>query len=196
LIRGETPARLLATATAEFLRFGFDGTDANRIARRTGVAPAAFYRAFKDRVDAFLAVYADWAEAERRAFARLLGRPGPIDEIVAALVARTRRDANFRRSLRRLAQEDVRVRRALAAARLAAVADLASWLGPGRIDRASLAVDLIQVEHLATALAEGELAAMSVSEHAARGRLALLLMRWRIRPAGVVSEEAALGARA
>jgi len=35
--RDDTPANLLATARTEFLRYGFDGTDVTRIARRAGV---------------------------------------------------------------------------------------------------------------------------------------------------------------
>lgn len=193
MIRETRPARLLATARAEFLRFGYDGTDANRITRRAGVSQAAFYRSFKDRIDAFLAVYAGWAEDERAAFGRLLARPAPIADIVEALVARHRRDTPFRRSLRRLAAEDIRVRRAVAEARMATLAELSARLG-ARGDPAGLAADLIQVEQLATALAEGELAAMGFSDHAARGRLAFFLMRWRIRAARPNDEVAAIGA--
>jgi AcrR family transcriptional regulator len=185
LRRDDTAATLLSTARTEFLRYGFDGTDVARIARRAGVSPNTFYRCFKGKVDVFIAVYLAWAAEEQRAFERLIAKPGPVVDIVDAVVARHRQHIWFRRSVRRLAHEDSFVRRAVALMRHDRLRTLARWAGPAA-DAAMLALDLIDFEHLACVLAEGELDDMALDDSAPRYRLAALLMRWRVRPAPAI----------
>ena len=180
--RDATAETLLATARNEFLRYGFDGTDVTRMARRAGVSPNTFYRCFKGKVDVFIAVYLDWAAEEHRAFQRLVAKPGPVADIVDAVIARNRQHVWFRRSVRRLAHEDTFVRRAVALARRDLLQTLSGWAGPAA-DPAVVAADLIQYEQLAVTLAEAELEDMALDQGPLRDRLASLLMRWRVRPA-------------
>jgi AcrR family transcriptional regulator len=180
LTREDTRAHLLATARAEFLRYGFDGTDVARIARKSGVSPNTFYRYFKGKIDVFIAVYLAWAVEEQRAFERLIAKPGAAAEIVDAVVARQRRHVWFRRSVRRLAHEDTFVRRAAALVRCDLLRTLASWAGFAG-DPAVVVADLVQFEHLAVTLAEAEVDDMTIDDRALRERLAALLMRWRLR---------------
>jgi len=179
LTRDQVPEALLATARVEFLRYGFDGTDVNRIARRSGSSPNTFYRLFKDKTDVFLAIFRRWSEEERQGLQRLLARRGPMPPIVEACIARYRSHAPFRRSLRLLGSEDARVRRAIAEARLETVTTLKSGLADPRADDAEIAFDLLRFEQLAATLAEGELAEMGFGDGAARAELAAILTRWR-----------------
>jgi AcrR family transcriptional regulator len=180
--RDETSETLLATARNEFLRYGFDGTDVTRIARRSGVSPNTFYRCFKGKVDVFIAVYLDWAAEEQRAFERLVAKPGPVADIVDAVIARHRQHVWFRRSIRRLGHEDSFVRRAVALVRRGQLRTLAAWAGP-TADAAVVVADLIQFEQLAATLAEAEVEDMGLDDTPMRDRLAALLMRWRVRAA-------------
>ncbi|HLK26086.1 MAG TPA: helix-turn-helix domain-containing protein [Caulobacteraceae bacterium] len=180
--RPDTAAALQAIARTEFLRYGFDGTDVSRIARRAGVSPNTFYRCFKGKVDIFIAVYLAWAAEEQKAFERLLGKPAPVAELVDAVVARQRQHLWFRRSVRRLAHEDSFVRRAVALVRHEQLRALMRWASAAA-DPSAIATDLAQFEHLAVLLAEGELSDMALDESAARDRLVAFLMRWRLRPA-------------
>jgi len=180
LRRDDTSANLLATARMEFLRYGFDGTDVARIARRSGVSPNTFYRCFKGKVDVFIAVYLAWAAEEQRAFERLIAKPGTAAEIVDAVIARHRQHVWFRRSVRRLAHEDTFVRRAVALVRSDLLRTLTTWAGSAA-DPSAVAAELIQFEQLAVALAEAELDDMTLDDGALRDRLAAMLMRWRVR---------------
>ena len=183
--RDDTAETLLATARNEFLRYGFDGTDVTRMARRAGVSPNTFYRCFKGKVDVFIAVYLDWAAEEHRAFQRLVAKPGPVADIVDAVIARNRQHVWFRRSIRRLGHDDTFVRRAVALVRRDQLSTLVAWAGPAA-DPAVVAADLVQFEQLAATLAEAELEDMGLDETPLRDRLAGLLMRWRVRAAPAV----------
>ena len=178
--RDDTAAAILATARTEFLRYGFDGTDVTRMARRAGVSPNTFYRCFKGKVDVFIAVYLTWAAEEHRAFEELIAEPGAAAEIVDAVVSRHRQDVWFRRSLRRLAHEDSFVRSAVAFVRRDLVRTLTEWVG-ATADAAAVAADLLQFEQLAVTLAEAELDDMTIDDSVLRDRMAAVLMRWRLR---------------
>lgn len=178
--RSDTEATLLATARTEFLRYGFDGTDVARIARRSSVSPNTFYRCFNSKVDVFIAVYLAWAAEEQRAFERLIAKRGTAAEIVDAVIARNRQHVWFRRSVRRLAHENTFVRRAVALVRRDLLAALTTWAGSAA-DPAAVAADLVQFEQLAVTLAECELDDMAMDEGVLRNRLAAMLMRWRLR---------------
>jgi AcrR family transcriptional regulator len=182
LSRQALPEAFLATARTEFLRHGFDGTDVNRIARRSGSSPTAFYRLFKDKTDIFIAIYRDWSDAERRALSRLLARNAPAREIAQACVDRHRIHAPFRRSVSQLAREDPRMRRAVAEARLATLASFKDWTADPCGDHGALAFDLIRFEQIAIALAEGDLTDMGFDDAVAREHLAAVIDRWRGSP--------------
>jgi len=179
--RDDTAAKLLATARNEFLRYGFDGTDVTRIARRAGFSPNTFYRCFKGKVDVFIAVYLAWAAEEQQVFERLIAGPGAVTAILDAMIARNRRHVWFRRSIRRLGHEDSFVRRAIALVRRDQLRTLTTWAGPSA-DPAAVAADLIQFEQLVATLAEAELDDMALDDGPLRDRLAALLMRWRVHP--------------
>ena len=120
----QTRARLIAAAQAEFNTRGFHGTDTNRIARHAGYAPQTFYRHFPDKTAVFLAVYDGWWRAEAEAVGlALAGSKGKGGMLAAAQIVLEfhERWRGFRRSLRHLAVEDLRVRKARAVARKAQV---------------------------------------------------------------------------
>jgi AcrR family transcriptional regulator len=182
LTRDQSLEALMGTARAEFLRYGFDGTDVNRIARRSGVAPTTFYRWFKDKTDIFVAVYRRWEAEEQQAMRRLLAGGGPLTALVEACVEHYRGHTLFRRSLRRLGHEDARVRQALSLSRLERLAALRLWMGEPHSADADLAVDLMLFEGLATVLAEADLGEMGLDDKAARRQFGVLLSRWRAEP--------------
>ena len=84
MTRDESLEALMTTARSEFLRYGFDGTDVNRIARRSGVAPTTFYRWFKDKTDVFIAVYRRWEARELQSMRRLMA-PCSVSTTTASL---------------------------------------------------------------------------------------------------------------
>jgi hypothetical protein len=77
LMRKQVAEGLIATARTEFLHYGFDGTDVNRIARRSSLATTTFYRHFKDKGDIFTVVFRRWVAEERGVLCFLLG--GDVD---------------------------------------------------------------------------------------------------------------------
>jgi AcrR family transcriptional regulator len=191
LTRDQSLEALMATARAEFLRYGFDGTDVNRIARRSGMAPTSFYRWFKDKTDVFVAVYRRWEDEEQQAMRRLMARSGSLAALVEACIDHHRAHTLFRRSLRRLGHEDARVRQALALSRLERLASLKLWMGEPHASGADLAVDLLLFEGLAIVLAEADLGEMGLDDKAARRQLGVILARWRARPVRVANDPVA-----
>jgi len=182
LTRDQSLEALMATARSEFLRYGFDGTDVNRIARRSGLAPTTFYRWFKDKLDVFTAVYRRWEAEERGALRRLLARPGSLSTLIEACVEHHRTHALFRRSVRQLSHADPRIRHALAAARLERITELKACMREPHPGDADLAVEVLLFEGLATLLAEADLAEMGLDDKAARRQLGAILSRWRAEP--------------
>lgn len=162
---------LIATARTEFLRYGFDGTDANRIARRSSLATTTFYRHFKDKGDIFTVVFRRWVAEERGILRCLLSGDADPTAIVEAWVERQRTHPRFRRSVRRLSHEDLRVRRALADSRLSLLEDLKSWVDAENASDASLAFDMLQFEQLTYAIAEGDFAEMGLDDACARDQV-------------------------
>ncbi len=191
MTRDESLEALMTTARSEFLRYGFDGTDVNRIARRSGVAPTTFYRWFKDKTDVFIAVYRRWEARELQSMRRLMAREGSTAALVEACVAHHRTHPIFRRSVRRLGHEDARVRQALAASRLERLEALKAWIGEPRACDADLGVELLQFESLVTVLAEADLGEMGLDDTAARRQFGVLLGRWRVQPARAANDEVA-----
>ena len=191
MTRDQSVEALLATARAEFMGYGFEGTDVNRIARRSGMAPTSFYRWFKDKTDIFIAVYRRWEADEQQAMRRLLVSRGSLAVLVEACVAHHRADVLFRRSLRRLGHEEPRVRLALASSRLERLAGVKLLLGQSRAGDSELAVELLLFDALAAMLAEGDLDAMGQDDKAARRQLGLILAGWRAQPVRVANDLAA-----
>ena len=179
----ETSEKLIATATQEFARYGYDGTDVNRISRRSGMAPTTFYRCFKDKLDIFLAVYQRWVARERLLMRVLMTLQASDEELVETCVSHHRDHLQFRRSLRLLTCQEPRVRRARALSRLEAIAEIRVWRGERVADDERMALDLLR---LADTLAEGEMADMALGEAQARADLAAMLRRFRPAKAGSV----------
>lgn len=180
-MRRDTARRLLAAAAGEFNEHGFDGTDTNKIARRAGFAPQTFYRWFLDKTEIFIRVYEDWQQQEVGILRKLLAANASDAKLVRACVAHHKAYLNFRRSLRRLAVEDPRVRAARSESRLRQI-DFLKRMSGTPADPARLAVVLLQLERLSDAVAEGELADMGLSSKATEARLAELIHEVR-RPA-------------
>jgi len=178
---GTTAARLVAAAAKEFNRFGFSGTDTNKIARRAGYAPQTFYRWFKDKTEIFLAVYRLWEEQERRVLGDLLARKAPSERIVEAIVSHHRSYRIFRRSLRQLSLEDPVVRKARAETRMRQIQRIRSSLGASAPDVAEVATIVFQMERLCDGIAEDEFADLGVNEKAPRAAIAALQSRLRRR---------------
>jgi AcrR family transcriptional regulator len=160
-MRRPTAQKLLSAAASEFNEHGFDGTDTNRIACRAGFAPQTFYRWFEDKTDIFIRVYEDWQQQELGILRKLLAENASDARLVQACVAHHKAYLQFRRSLRRLAVEDGRVRAARAQSRLRQLAFLSHIRGASAAP-ATLVGILLQVERLSDALAEGEIADMGL----------------------------------
>jgi AcrR family transcriptional regulator len=192
-LRSDAPARrelrlkrervaesLIATARTEFLRYGFDGTDVSRIARRSSLATATFYRHFKDKGDIFTVVFRLWIAEERGVFHLLLSGNSSPSAIVNAWVEQQRTLPIFRRSVRRLSHEDPRVRRALADSRLSLLEELRPSIDARQAGDASLAFDILQFEQLTCAIAEGDFAEMGLDDACARDQVTSIVRRWRL----------------
>ncbi len=163
----------------EFNEHGFSGTDSNRIARRAGFAPQTFYRWFKDKIEIFVAVYRAWEDAEAADVGPLLSRDAPVEAVVQAGINHHRGYLRFRRSLRQLAVEDPVVRAARAASRLRQIQQIRVWASRPDARDEEIAAQLLQIERLTDAVAEGELADMGVTENGARAELARIITRLR-----------------
>ncbi len=170
----ETRSRLLASAAEAFERHGYFGTDTNRIARAAGYAPGTFYKHFEDKRAAFLAVYEAWIAREWDGVATL-ARSGSGDlaaRIGDYVIAQHREWSGFRASLRALVVLEPAIRQAHRASRARQLAMMERLGLRGRAENAAL---LLAVERIADAIADGELAALGVSEPAARAELVGLI---------------------
>jgi AcrR family transcriptional regulator len=173
-----TDQLLIEAASREFRAHGYFGTDSNKIARRAGFAPQTFYRWFDDKRDIFLAVYRAWEEEERDTIAALNRKGNSAAALADAIVAHHRAYRLFRRSLRQLAVEDRKARRARAQSRKRQIAYIEAGLGAS-LDKEEIAVVLFQIERLADAIAEDEFADLGFGEARARAALTALVARLR-----------------
>lgn len=158
----KTRELLIKAAIEEFNTRGFSGTDTNRIARAAGFAPQAFYRHFADKLAIFLEVYERWwqAEAEQVGAAMRKSRDAAT---AARVVLKFHQDWKiYRRSLRTLTLEEPRIRRARAEARRRQ----ALMVDPGLTgnDLAEKVGQLLTVERLCDASADGELSDIGISD--------------------------------
>ena len=164
----DTFDRLIDAAAAEFNSVGFHGTDTNKIARRAGFAPQTFYRHLADKTDAFIAVYRDWQERERREVVAAYEAPldgGDRDVVVAEIILRAHRDWRvFRRSLRLLAVEDDRVRQTRADGRRGQLKALSQLYPSLTVRLANGYAELLVIERLCDAAADDEIVDMGIAE--------------------------------
>jgi len=174
-----TREKLVRAAAAEFNERGFFSTDSNRIAHRAGFAPQTFYRWFKDKTAIFIAAYEQWETSERAALEPLVVAEAPEEDLVEVALAHHRDHLLFRRALRQLALEDPAVRAARAASRLRQIRQIKVWAHKPDLDEAWIAAELLQMERLADALAEREIADLGLSESGARQALAAIFRRIR-----------------
>jgi AcrR family transcriptional regulator len=183
-----TGDKLIQAAVREFKAHGYSGTDTNRIAARAGFAPQTFYRHFKDKLEIFVAIYRRWEDEEAAVVGALVEKDASTLALADAIVAHHRAYRLFRRSLRQLAVENAVVRAARAQSRLRQIDNTIRLAGTGT--RETVAPVLFQIERLADAIAEGEIADLGLSESIAREALAVLLSGLR-RPQSGRSKHAA-----
>lgn len=175
----ETRAQLVAAAASEFNSVGFYGTNTNLIAKLAGFAPQTFYRHFDDKADVFIATYEQWQAQEHEAVGRASRAEGAAESIARAVLAHHCKWRVFRRSLRLLAIENAKVRAARAKSRYDQIQRLS--LLQGNADRSSviLVADLLGLERLADAAADGEFADLGISEEDALEMAVGLVRRLR-----------------
>lgn len=166
-----TTELLVEAALAEFSEAGFEGTDSNRIARRAGFAPQTFYRWFPNKLAIFLAAYQLW---QRQEWDALTQAASPL-EMAGILVEHHRRHRIFRCSLRQLAVTDEAVRAARTASRQRQLQTVAASSGAGGGGYAARVILLLEIERLADAVADGELADLGVDEHHGTRAIASLI---------------------
>lgn len=174
-----TAEKLVAAADREFRRYGFSGTDSNKIARQAGFAPQTFYRWFDSKTEIFLAVYRAWENEEQSALNALIDQKASAKRMAETVIAHHRDYLIFRRSLRQLSLEDPVVRAARAQSRLRQIDQLEEWAGANSLSRPELAATLLQMERLADAVAEGEFKDLGLSESTAVATLGKLISRLR-----------------
>jgi AcrR family transcriptional regulator len=184
-----TGEKLIQAAVREFKAHGYSGTDTNRIAARAGFAPQTFYRHFKDKLEIFVAIYRRWEDEEAAVVASLVEKDAGALALADAIVAHHRAYRLFRRSLRQLAVENAVVRAARAQSRLRQIENTIRLTGTGT--KETVAPVLFQIERLADAIAEGEIADLGLSESVAREALAVLLSELRRRRSGPAARSAA-----
>ncbi len=173
-VSAATRTKLIAAAAKEFNQHGYHATDTNKIARRAGFAPQTFYRWFRDKTEIFIAVYRLWEDQEREMLATLIAQRAQATDLVDAAIAHHRAYLTFRRSLRTLSYEEPAVRSARAQSRLRQIENIKSWTAPMNRSTGEIATILLQMERLADALAERELADLGLDETATRTAFAVL----------------------
>jgi AcrR family transcriptional regulator len=172
---------LVSAGARVFARDGYFATNSNLIAKEAGYAPASFYTHFADKLDLFLAVYADWVRSEWEAI-RHISLKGPrkqaLESIVDVLIALHKNSVTFRGSLRALDALEPKVRAARKEQRLAQLAWMAEIVrasGAKPESHRKRVVALLAMERLLDALADGDVEALSVGEAELRRELVILL---------------------
>ncbi len=165
----QTRARLVATAGEIFNRAGYHGTDSNQIAKEAGYATGTFYKHFKDKREAFLAVYEAWVTSEWSAIDTELSTGRKPEETARRLVKLSidfhTKWRGLRASLIELVFTDEEVRRFYRSQRrrqLDVIAQLRRRLGirPGR--REDDAIHLFTTERTFDAIGQGEVQALGL----------------------------------
>jgi AcrR family transcriptional regulator len=169
----QTRERLVAAAARLFNRFGYEGTDSNRIAEEAGYATGTFYKHFKDKKEIFLAAYGTWVAAEWKAVEDELSAGGSPEEIARRLVSSAiefhRCWRGLRASLLQLVFADADVQRYYRAQRrhqLDTIARLRASVGGPPRSREEDAIHLFTSERTFDAIASGELQALGLKRSA------------------------------
>ena len=172
--RRGTPARtrerLVAAAAVLFNRFGFHGTDSNRIAREAGYSTGTFYKHFKDKREIFLAAYETWVASEWKAVLAELSAGGAPDAMARRLVNLSvdfhTRWRGLRASLLELVFADDHVRRFYRQQRrhqLDVMAVIRANIKAPPRSREEDAIHLFTTERTFDAIAQGELGDLGLS---------------------------------
>ncbi len=170
----DTRDRLVAATAREIERHGYHGTDSNKIARAAGYAPGSFYKHFPDKRAALLAAHARWVDAEWDALDALDDAAAIVDFVLA----HHRRWRGLRAAIRSLVATDPVVRRFHRAHRRRQLARMGAGPGAPASRRAAAALLLLEVERIADAVADGELAALGVGPAVMRGHLVARVKAW------------------
>ena len=165
----QTRARLVDTAGEIFNRVGYHGTDSNQIAKEAGYATGTFYKHFKDKREAFLAVYEAWVTSEWSAVDTELSSGRNPEETARRLVKLSidfhTRWRGLRASLIELVFTDEEVRRFYRSQRrrqLDVIAQLRHRLGIPSGRREDDAILLFTTERTYDAIGQGELQALGL----------------------------------
>jgi AcrR family transcriptional regulator len=165
----QTRARLVSTAGEIFNRVGYHGTDSNQIAKEAGYATGTFYKHFKDKREAFLAVYETWVTSEWKAIDRELSAERKPEETARRLVKLSidfhTEWRGLRASLIQLVFTDEKVRQFYRSQRrrqLDVIAQLRRRLGIPAGRREDDAIHLFTTERTYDAIGQGELQALGL----------------------------------
>jgi AcrR family transcriptional regulator len=166
----QTRARLVAGAANSFNRYGYHGTDSNRIAKAAGYATGTFYKHFRDKREIFIAAYAQWSAEEWKAIQAEVAQHHRPKELARRLVNLAiefhTRWRGLRASLLELVFSDAGVRRFYCEQRrkqidlMAALRAAEGWRPRKREDDLLL---LFSSERTYDAIARGEVEAAGLS---------------------------------
>jgi AcrR family transcriptional regulator len=174
-----TAEALLWAARDEFAEHGFAGTDSNKIARRAGFAPQTFYRWYKDKTQIFIALYRRWEDDERALIEGQLAARNAARALAEAVVEHHREHLLFRRSLRQLSVSDPEVRAARAASRTRQAERIRVWTERDKRKLPEIYLALFEMERLADAVAEGELADLELGDELGLAAIERVIKRLR-----------------
>ena len=166
----EESRRALVEAAAEvFNTVGYHGTDTNRIAKAAGYTPGTFYTHFTDKRAIFLEVYEQWVDTELVDIASGFQARGPErrERLAKTILEHHRRWKTFRASLRALYAIDEDVRKARLVQRMRQVdlmIKLARDAGREPLSKARVYANLLTVEMICDAIADGDIKAMGIRE--------------------------------
>jgi len=165
----ESRRALVEAAAQIFNTVGYFGTDTNRIARAAGYTPGTFYTHFPDKRAIFLEVYQQWVDTELNDVAAQIQSHGPgrRERLAKTILEHHRRWKTFRASLRALYAVDEHVRKARLAQRLRqveALIRLAREKGREPPSKARVYADLLAVEMICDAIADGDIKAIGIRE--------------------------------
>lgn len=165
----ESRRALVEAAATLFNSVGYHGTDSNQIARAAGYTPGTFYTHFADKRAIFLEVYRQWVDTELvdiAAGAQLRGAERR-ERLAKTVLEHHRRWKTFRASLRALYAIDEHVRKERLTQRVRQidlVIRLAKEAGRTPASRAEIYADLLAVEMICDAIADGDIKALGIRE--------------------------------
>jgi AcrR family transcriptional regulator len=168
----QTRERLVAAAGTLFNRAGYHGTDSNRIAKEAGYAAGTFYKHFKDKREAFLAVYEAWLRSEWQAINAELSAGHEAEKtarkVVELSISFHTKWRGLRASLMELVFTDAEVRRTYRGQRsrqLDEIAQIRQRLGLPKGRREDDAIHLFTSERTYDAIGQGELEVLGLDRN-------------------------------